>query len=834
MTFHNERAPAAGNSRGARNGGERFHAQHASAEPLLQHSDDAMRLLECIAPGERVTFQTFDDDPKRKEPRLQGHRTATLAEDRARLAALNVNGAGIFWMVNAGDGKGRKTDNVQRVRALFVDLDGAPLEPVQSAPLPPHAIVESSPGRWHAYWRIVDCPLGNFRTLQKALAARFNGDATVCDLPRVLRLPGFLHQKPAADFHSGQPFRSRLLECHPDRAPYTLAEFRAAFGFAEAPPSQPRAAGEARTLQATDGTPYGRAALRAACNAIANAPEGQRNVTLNREAFGIAGLVAGGELPESAHADMEAAVDRAGLAPPEVAATLASGWDAGSKQPRNAPPVARQYADALDAPSAPEPLRRPTPPPQPYPIAELGPILRPACEAIRREIQAPDAICGASLLAAASLAAQGLADVRIDGRTYPLSLWMLTVAESGERKSAVDDEAMRAASEYERECHDAYASAREAYENEAEQYNAQREAAKGQAKKTNGEGLAAKLAKLRAPEPPLLPKLTIADFTAEGIAKLLRDGRPSIGAFTDEAGLVFGGHGMTKETETRTAATLCKLWDRGELDRVRSGEGALKLYGKRLALHLLAQPIIAERALGNAVLSGQGFLPRCLLAWPEGTAGTRGYVGENLKDNPALLQFNARTGDLLRRELPLRDGTRNALQPRVLTLTPDAKAAWIEAYNAVEASEAPGQRFEQCKAWASKSAEQALRIAGVLRLVEEPDAQTIDVDTVRRAFEIALWHLNEAARLAGTAELSPEVRDAEALLNWCHDTGRTWLHSRAALRYGPNRIRERSRFMAAAKVLESAGWAQPVEGGMELDGAHRRNVWRIAPKEPQP
>jgi hypothetical protein len=189
--------------------------------------------------------------------------------------------------------------------------------------------------------------------------------------------------------------------------------------------------------------------------------------------------------------------------------------------------------------------------------------------------------------------------------------------------------------------------------------------------------------------------------------------------------------------------------------------------------------------------------------------------------------------DLLRRELPLKDGTRNELRPRALTLTADAKAEWKQAYNAVEAAEAPGQRFEQCKAWASKSAEQALRIAGVLRLVEEPDAQTIDADTVRRAIEIALWHLNEAARLAGTAELSAEVRDAEALLNWCHDNGRTLLYSSAALQYGPTRIRTAKSFKTAMGELERAGWASLIEGGMEVDGAHRRNVWRIVPKEPQ-
>lgn len=138
----------------------------------------------------------------------------------------------------------------------------------------------------------------------------------------------------------------------------------------------------------------------------------------------------------------------------------------------------------------PEPLRRPVAPPEPYPLSALGSILAPAAESLQRVIQAPDAICGASLLAAASLAVQGLADVTIDGRTHPASLWMLTIAESGERKSAVDAEAMRPAREYEKALAAEYSDACAVHEALHEQWNAQREQAKAEAKKLKGEGLA--------------------------------------------------------------------------------------------------------------------------------------------------------------------------------------------------------------------------------------------------------------------------------------------------------------------------------------------------------
>src|SRR5690606_2417932 len=166
-----------------------------------------------------------------------------------------------------------------------------------------------------------------------------------------------------------------------------------------------------------------------------------------------------------------------------------------------------------------------------------------------------------------------------------------------------------------------------------------------------------------------------------------------------------------------------------------------------------------------------------------------------------------------------------------LRLDATAKAVWVSLHDAVESEMRPGGRFATVRPWASKTPEQALRIAGVLTLLESTAAQEIDADTMARAAELALWHLHEAVRLAGTAELSPEVRDAEALLNWCHETGRALLYSSEALRLGPARIRDRGAFTRAMGELERAGWAEPVEGGMELDGRHRRHVWRIVPAQ---
>lgn len=158
-----------------------------------------------------MTFQTFYDRKDRKRAELARVHHGTLDEYAEHLIALQQEGAGVFVMVNEGDGiirPGRKTcrtnDNVTQVRALFVDLDGAPLEPVINAAIPPSHIVSSSPNRYHAYWKAVDCKLDEFRHAQMLLATHFGGDTSVKDLARVMRLPGFFHLK-------AEPYQVRVV-----------------------------------------------------------------------------------------------------------------------------------------------------------------------------------------------------------------------------------------------------------------------------------------------------------------------------------------------------------------------------------------------------------------------------------------------------------------------------------------------------------------------------------------------------------------------------------------------------------------------------------------------
>jgi hypothetical protein len=372
---------------------------------------------------------------------------------------------------------------------------------------------------------------------------------------------------------------------------------------------------------------------------------------------------------------------------------------------------------------------------------------------------------------------------------------------------------------------DAYRLASQQFEIELEAFGAAR---RGNGKGKDPEAIRCALSGLGAPpDAPLNPILLVPSPTLEGIHKLFATGEPSLGLFHDDAGEFLGGHAMNTENRMKSAAGLSRLWDAGEFDRVRAGDGAHKFYGRRLAMHLMIQPVVAETVLSDEVLTGQGLLARTLLAWPASTIGERLYVEADLAADTDLLRYRDRMRALLSTKPTLRVGTRNELEPRALCLTPEAKRIWIAAHDAVEADQKSGETYSGVRAWASKSPSQILRIAGVLTLTENPDAGAVQASTIERAAALADYYLSEASRIVGTASVPQEIRAAEALRDWCQREGIRHLHSGAALRCGPSCIRTASGFNAAIGVLERTGWAARIEGGCEIEGAMRRRAWTM-------
>lgn len=479
---------------------------------------------------------------------------------------------------------------------------------------------------------------------------------------------------------------------------------------------------------------------------------------------------------------------------------------------------------------APRPLRRELSPPKPFPIEQLGNILGQAANAIIEKIQCADAIAAMSVLGAASLAVQAHADVVIPATSHakPLSLFLVTVAASGERKSAADMEALWPVRQFERELNDYYIAAMPAYRNKLDAWEAERERIK-----RNKQGdVAWKTSKFdalgMAPTLPLTPMLTCPEPTFEGLCKLYVNGMPMLGIFSDEGGQFVGGHGLNTDNRLRTITGLSGLWDGSPIKRVRVTDGVSVLPGRRLAVHLMMQPDVASMILSDPIIKDQGFLSRILVASPLAVAGTRFQRQTPYGGSVALDRYNARLLEILRLTPPLAMGKQNELEPRRLQLHDWAVSMWRDYADAVEARLAKGGEFEQIPGFANKLPEHAARIAGVLTLVDNPIAPSIDTSALQRAITIAEYFASEALRLFDARMASPAIRLAEALLTWLQDKWpEPFIGLKVIYQFGPSLIRDAEVARKAVAILEEHGWLERAPKGTKVADAVVKEAWLV-------
>jgi hypothetical protein len=195
--------------------------------------DQARRYLKALDPNadtqcllggddeeDGFTFQTFDDNKARKDRKMARVLNGTLHDLATTLTNMNAKGAGVFVTVNKTDMKGRTTENMKKVRAVWIDLVEPGIAPVPT-PLKPHITVESSPGKFQFLFLVDGLTFEQHRTVQETLIAKYGSDESAKDVERVLRLPGFDHRK-------GEPKRTKLISTS-DAKPYTAEQILAAF-----------------------------------------------------------------------------------------------------------------------------------------------------------------------------------------------------------------------------------------------------------------------------------------------------------------------------------------------------------------------------------------------------------------------------------------------------------------------------------------------------------------------------------------------------------------------------------------------------------------------------
>lgn len=499
----------------------------------------------------------------------------------------------------------------------------------------------------------------------------------------------------------------------------------------------------------------------------------------------------------------------------------------------------------------PRPLTREIPPGEEFPIEALGDCIGDAVMAIHRCIQAPLAICAQSILGAIALVIQAFANILLpigEGILRPLGLYLIAIALSGDRKTSTDGLALGAVRAHEIELRATYGEALQSYACDLAAWKQQTKQILNNKDYPGRDTKRDELEKLgEAPEAPWFPMRTCNEPTYEGLVRLFDEGWPSLGLFSDEASQFVGSFAMNQDNRLKSAGALSDLWDGKSIRRARAADGPKILPGRRLSLHLMMQPLVAQKLFGDPLLRDQGLHSRLLTVMPPSLQGTRLSSKESAADNfSSLSSFSIKMADLLRRDLPIEAAKQKPgeqppsekkyagkeLLPRSLPFSDEAKQLWVEYTDHVEAQLGPDGEFEVIRGLANKLPEHAARLAGVLALFDAIEAKELSADYYAKGIKLADYYAKEAIRIYHISQVNSELALAQKLLDWLKRSWKSEPEDHISLpdiyTFAPVvAIRDKEAALKMALILQDHGHLEKLDGPVVVNGENRREVWRI-------
>jgi len=463
-------------------------------------------------------------------------------------------------------------------------------------------------------------------------------------------------------------------------------------------------------------------------------------------------------------------------------------------------------------------------PEKPYPIDAFPKIPREAVIESQAYDQQPMALVATASLAAISLACQGLADIKPRPKLQcAISLFVLVIALSGERKTAADRTFSSALRQWESEKLEKLKPElvrleiqKKIHEKKCKTLEKELDDKTGidltEATKVENELVSLKVNK---PKEIFPPSLFYEDVTTPALIQSMESSYPSTALWSDEGGVVTGGVSMGRDNLGNTIGNYNKLWDAGvlKIDRKTTESNALK--NRRFTCNIMIQPKPFQKFLKaqDGTIREQGLLARFLMAWPISTMGSR-FI-DNSKDHlseeelfPCMQVFNARIAELMEHELNIDE--EGEIKPPVLKLSSDANKIWTDYANCIEAQIKPGGRYQHIGADASKNAQHAARIAGCFHVLEHGPTGDVSKATISRAITISNWYLEETRRIFNMVKKTEAVENAESLLEWLAGKDGDRIKLNDILQNGPSPVRDSKIRDAAVDLLERSDWVKRV------------------------
>ncbi|MBH2717038.1 DUF3987 domain-containing protein [Serratia marcescens] len=447
-----------------------------------------------------------------------------------------------------------------------------------------------------------------------------------------------------------------------------------------------------------------------------------------------------------------------------------------------------------------------------YPVQSFPPVLRNVIQSLHNNSQIPMELIGNVVLAAISLTCQSLIEV-IQPHTNmaePCSLYLMTIAESGEGKTTINKQVMKP-------CYAFASSLIEQYEQHIADYKHQFKLWKirQQALESNlrqairkgytGENEEQAINKHAENEPqrPSRPNFIYEDATLKALVEGLSE-HPEAGFISDEAITFFRSY------LKNTPGLLNKAWD-GEMFDFRRADGEIYQITPCLTFSLMSQPgVFMDYVNKHGVAArASGFMSRFLFSWVESSIGTRQGNRTTIDAEYDLEAFHERVIELLALNIiPRPDG---ATQKKKLSLMPEALEIWKDYRANTERKMAPENEWEHIRDIVSKASSNALRIAALLQYFYQSNSEEIQPDTIACAIKIMDWYLNQASQLFyPMSERFQFEQDVRELYSWIENrirqNGGCAILKNDLEKYGPHRLRRIERLTPVLDQLISQGF----------------------------
>lgn len=445
-----------------------------------------------------------------------------------------------------------------------------------------------------------------------------------------------------------------------------------------------------------------------------------------------------------------------------------------------------------------------------FPVDKLPNVLINVIDYVHQEIQAPRSLIATSVLSVMSFACQDLFDISPMAQLrYPLVLYLILLAVSGERKSTVDECLMKSIRELENQLEQHYQEAKDRYDRELPLWRTEyKELEKafgravrhgephGPSKRALEECLA------RKPMEPLRQRLTIDDSTCAAAKQILGKGAPSLMLLSDEAGSILNGELF------RNTPFLNNSWGGRGSDVDRASSASYRIEDPRFGFSLMVQPIMLKKYFkhGGELARGSGFFARTLMCQPRSTMGTRFLASRSQTVSSEHLEwFHSRVAELLRQYLQRQE---SKVERTCLTLSAEARKSWETEFNRIEQEVGPAGALFEYRDWASKQLEHVARIAGILE-VFVTGKTVVSHDTMDAAIHIANYFRSSFIKIMEESAMSEEIEDEMKLKKWINDNRHRFNYGMMQKNYirrnGPNSLRNKERLDRALYNLEGKG-----------------------------